>query len=97
MGYTVHAGHQLRLALSQSYWPYGIWPPPSIPILKLHFISPHAPVFTLPIRKRGEDLNSNDKSLRDLRKLVVKQHALPLKEIRKPSLQRSVLLLKTLI
>jgi predicted acyl esterase len=87
-GYTVHAGHQLRLALSQSYWPYGIWPPPSIPILQLHFISPDTPVITLPIRKRSEDINITDKSFGDLEKTVEKQHTLTVKEIRKPSLQR---------
>ena len=88
-GYTVHAGHQLRLALSQSYWPYGIWPPPSTPILQLHFVSP--PVFTLPLRKRGEDINNNDELFNDLGQPVVNPHALPVKEIRTPSFQRSVL------
>ncbi len=86
-GYTVHAGHQLRLALSQSYWPYCIWPPPYIPILQLHFTSP--PVFTLPLRQRSEDIKIKDQSFGDLGQPVVKQHALAVREIRKPSFERS--------
>ncbi|CAB4014350.1 family hydrolase [Paramuricea clavata] len=85
-GYTVHAGHQLRLALSQSYWPNSIWPPPSTPVLQLHFVSP--PVFTLPLRKRGVDINNNDELFNDLGQPVVNPHALSVKEIRTPSLQR---------
>lgn len=88
VGYTVLAGHQLRVALSQSYWPWGIWPPPSTSTLQLHFASP--PVLALPLRQRGEDINSKDAEFSDLGRPVVNPHKLPVKEIRKSSIQRSV-------
>ncbi|XP_028402708.1 uncharacterized protein LOC114525526 [Dendronephthya gigantea] len=88
IGYTVRPGHQLRLALSQSYWPYCIWPPPSTPILQLHFISP--PVLALPLRQRSKDIDLRDELFSNLGQPIVNTHALPVKELRKPSFQRHI-------
>ena len=84
-GYTVLEGHTMRLALSQSYWPSLIWPPPYTPVLLLHFTS--TPVLTLPIRNDGKVLKEKDEALRDLGDPVFAP-PLPTKELRKPSNER---------
>ena len=91
IGYTVRADHQLRLALSQSYWPYCIWPPPSTPIVQLHFVSP--PVLELPLRQRSKDIDLRDELSDKLGQPAVNTHALPVKELRNPSFQRSVFII----
>ena len=93
-GYTIHAGHQLRLALSQSHWPYSIWPSPVTPILKLHLASP--PVLALPLRKRDKDAIFKDSELcnKNLGNPVEKPQTILFREIRKPSFERQVLRIK---